>query len=130
MTRRQTTVETISVHVPFAIRKYGGRKQIVMPAEIHLNDQRSRVDSTLVKALARAFRWKHMLESGEFTTVKDLAEHEKMAFSYMTRVLWLSLLAPEIVEAILEGRQPKEMKLAGLLDPFPVAWTQQTVLFS
>ena len=130
MTRRQMSVETISVHVPFSIRKYGGRKQVVIPADAPASDLRPRVDNTLVKALARAFRWKCMLESGEFTTVKELAEHEKLGFSYMTRVLRLSLLAPEIVEAILEGRQPTEMKLADLLDPFPVAWSMQTGLFS
>ena len=122
MTHRQTPVETILMHVPFTIRKYGGRKQVVMPADAPASDLRPRVDSTLVKALGRAFRWKRMLESGEFATVKELAEHEKVALSYLTRVLRLSLLAPEIVGAILEGRQPTEMKLADLLEPFPVEW--------
>jgi hypothetical protein len=125
MTRRQTSVETISVHVPFTIRKYGGRKQVVMPAGVSADAQCSVVDRTLVKALARAFRWKRMLESGEFATVKELAEHENLAFSYMTRVLRLSLLAPKTVEAILEGRQPTEMKLADLLEPFQVEWANQ-----
>jgi len=128
MTRRQTSVETISVHVPFTIRKYGGRKQVVMPTDIPI--QRPRADGTLVKALARAFRWKRMLESGDFATVKELAEHEKMAFSYMTRVLRLSLLAPNIVEAILEGRHPTEMKLADLLDPFSMEWDEQNEQFA
>ncbi len=122
MTRQQTTGEKISVHVPFTIRKYGGRKQVVMPAGVHADAQRPSVVSTLVKALARAFRWKRMLESGEFTTVKELAEHEKLGFSYLTRVLRLSLLAPDIVEAILEGKQPPEITLASLLEPFPVEW--------
>ncbi len=53
MTRRQMSVETISVHVPFSIRKYGGRKQVVMPAGVPA--QRLNVDSTLVKALGRTF---------------------------------------------------------------------------
>ena len=74
-------METISVLVPFTIRKYGGRKQVVMPAGVPADAQRPHVDGTLVKALARAFRWKRMLESGEFTTVKELAEHEKLGFS-------------------------------------------------
>ena len=130
MTRRQKVVETISVHVPFAIHKYGGRKQVVMPAGAHADAARPQTDNTLVKALARAFRWKRMLESGEFTTVKELAEHEKLGFSYMARVLRLSLLAPEIVEAILEGQQPTEITLASLLEPFPVAWVNQIQLFA
>jgi hypothetical protein len=130
MTRRQPPVETISVHVPFAIRRYGGRKQVVTPADAPASDLRPRVDSTLVKALGRAFRWKRMLESGEFTTVKELAEHEKLGSSYMTRVLRLSLLAPEIVEAILEGRQSPGMKLADLLEPFSMEWEGQNEQFA
>ena len=122
-------METISVHVPFAIRKYGGRKQVVMPVDAPVSNLHPRIDSTLVKALARAFRWKRMLESGEFTTVKELAEREKMAFSYMTRVLRLSLLAPEIIDAILEGKHPPEMNLADLLEQFPSEWKIQKHLF-
>lgn len=125
MTRRQTPVETISVHVPFTIRKYGGRKQVITPNGTPTAIENPRVDSTLVKALARAFRWKRMLKSGQFTTVTELAKHEKLALTYMTRVLRLSLLAPEIVEVILEGRQPPEVTLAALLEPFPVEWKGQ-----
>ena len=125
MTRRKTNMETISVHVPFVTRKYGGKKQVVVPADTPALSLRQQVDSTLVKALARAFRWKRMLESGEFATVKELAEHEKLGFSYLTRVLRLSLLAPEIVEAILEGRQGPELKLADLLEPFSMEWERQ-----
>jgi len=99
-----------------------------MPTDIPI--QRPRADGTLVKALARAFRWKRMLESGDFATVKELAEHEKMAFSYMTRVLRLCLLAPDIVEAILEGRQSPEMKLADLLEPFSMEWDEQNEQFA
>ena len=116
---------TISVHVPFTIRKYGGCKKVITPNGEPAAIERSRVDSALVKALARAFRWKRMLENGQFTTVTELAEHENHALTYMTRVLRLSLLAPVIVEAILEGRQGPEMMLAGLLEPFPVEWEGQ-----
>ena len=119
------TAKTVTVHVPFTIRKYGGRKQVITlngePATI----EKPRVDSTLVKALARAFRWKKMLESGQFTTITELAEHEKLALTYLTRVLRLSLLAPDVVEMILEGRQRAEITLAALLEPFPVAWEGQ-----
>jgi hypothetical protein len=129
MNRRQPPVETISVHVPFAIRKYGGRKQVVTPNGEAVTIEKARVDSTLVKALARAFRWKRMLESGQFTTITELSEHENLALTYMTRVLRLSLLEPVIVEMILDGRQPPEMTLAGLLEPFPVEWEGQVIKF-
>jgi hypothetical protein len=79
----------------------------------------------LVKALARAFRWKRTLESGEFTTIGDLAQREGIAPSYMTRVLRLTLLAPDIVEAIPDGKQGPAVTLARLLEPFPVEWVEQ-----
>jgi DNA-binding IscR family transcriptional regulator len=66
-----------------------------------------------------------MLESGEFATIAELAEREGIAPSYMTRVLRLTLLAPDIVEAILDGKQGPEVTLARLLEPFPVEWSSQ-----
>ena len=90
--------------------------------------QPRRTDSTLVKALARAFRWKLMLESGEFATIAELAEREGIAPSYMTRVLRLTLLAPDIVEAILDGKQGPEVTLALLLEPLPVEWDKQMLI--
>ena len=87
--------------------------------------QSRRADNTLVKAMARAFRWKRMLESGEFATIAELAEREGIAPSYMTRVLRLTLLAPDIVQAILDGRQGPEVTLALVLEPVPAAWNEQ-----
>lgn len=91
--------------------------------------QPRRTDSALIKALARAFRWKRMLESGEFATIAELAKREGIASSYMTRVLRLTLLSPEIVEAILDGTQGPEVTLARLLEPFTQEWPKQSELF-
>ena len=102
--------------------KRGGRKEIRLPPGAAAQPQ---VDSALVKALARAFRWERMLRSGEVTTIAELAEREKIAPSYMTRLLRLTLLAPDIVEAILDSRQGPEVTLARVLEPFPVAWSEQ-----
>lgn len=88
-------------------------------------EHKSKIENTMVKALASAFRWKHMLKAGEFTTIGELAKHEKIAPSYMTRVLRLSLLAPDIIEAILDGRQGPEVTLKKLLDQFPLSWHDQ-----
>lgn len=87
--------------------------------------QPRRADSTLLKALARAFRWKMMLESGEFASISELAEREGIAFTYMARLMRLPLLAPEIVDAIMDGRQPERVTLANLMDPFPLDWDAQ-----
>lgn len=66
-----------------------------------------------------------MLESGKFASISELAEREGIAFTCMARVLRLSLLAPDIVEAILDSRQGPEVTLARLLEPFPPEWTKQ-----
>jgi hypothetical protein len=117
MTRGAPIPDTVTLHVPFRIVKRGGRKEMQLPEGA---TQPRRTDNTLVKALARAFRWKRMLESGEFATIAELAEREGIAPSYMTRVLRLTLLAPDIVEAILDGKQGPEVTLARVLEPFPV----------
>lgn len=118
--------DTITLHVPFRVVKRGGRKEVQLPDGAPVQ---RRTDNTLVKALARAFRWKRMLESGDFTTINDLAEREGIAPSYMTRVLRLTLLAPDIVEAILEGRQGPDVTLARLMDGFPKEWEGQRESF-
>jgi hypothetical protein len=123
MTSSRSIPHTITVHVPFRILKRGGRKEMHLPED---TAQLRRTDNTLVKALARAFRWKRMLESGDFATIGELAEHEEIAPSYMTRVLRLTLLAPDIVEAILDGKQAPEMTLARLQEPFQPEWSDQT----
>jgi len=114
--------ETFTLHVPFSVVKRGGRKEMQMPDSAN---KPRRADSTLVKALARAFRWKRMLESGEFATIAEMAEQEGIAPSYMTRVLRLTLLAPDIVESILDGQQGPEVTLAKVLGPFPMDWSEQ-----
>lgn len=115
--------ETILVQVPFKFVKRGGRKEMVMP--VGAAAPRAQPDNTLVKALARAFRWKRMRESGEFGTIGDLAAHEKIAPSYMTRIMRLTLLAPEMVEKIVEGRVTAG--LAEFLEPFPAEWGEQRI---
>jgi hypothetical protein len=79
----------------------------------------------MIKALGRAFRWRKLLEVGVYVTVEEIAQAEKINTSYVSRVLRLTLLAPEIVEAILDGRQPADMTLAVLMRPFPVVWREQ-----
>ena len=122
MTRGTPTTDTVTLHVPFRVVKRGGRKEMQLPEG---GTRPARTDSTLVKALARAFRWKRMLESGEFATIAELAEREGIAPSYMTRVLRLTLLSPDIVEAILDGKQGPEVTLARVLVPVPVEWSEQ-----
>lgn len=122
MTRAKPIPDTVTLHVPFRIVKRGGRREMQLPDGV----QADRVaDNTMVKALARAFRWKRRLESGEYATIAELAEREGIASSYMTRVLRLTLLAPDVVEAILDGMRGLRLTLAALLEPFPMEWVEQ-----
>jgi hypothetical protein len=82
---------------------------------------------TLVKALARAWRWQGMLEEGRYASLRELAEAERVSLSYISRILRLTLLAPDIVERILDGRPAPH--LAELMQPFPVAWERQRTQF-
>ncbi|RJL07286.1 hypothetical protein D3P06_00650 [Paracoccus aestuarii] len=122
MTRGASIPDTVMLHVPFRIVKRGGRKEMQLPDGAA---QLRRTDSTLVKALARAFRWKRMLESGEFSSISELAEKEGIAFTYMARLMRLSLLSPTIVDAIMIGGQPTGLTLAKLMEPFPQDWSKQ-----
>ena len=117
---------TITVHIPITLRHQGGRKQVVTPEDATpWIPIATRVDNTMVKALARAHRWRDMLESGEQATVRDLAKAETIDEVYLGRVLRLTLLSPTLIEAILEGRQPATLELDDLLQQFPIEWDQQ-----
>ena len=85
----------------------------------------ARVDNAMVKALARAFRWRKMVDTGLHATLEDLARAKGVASSYVSRVLRLTVLAPEIVAPILDGRQPEELQLDDLLEGFPLEWERQ-----
>lgn len=122
MTRATPIPDTVTIHVPFRVVKRGGRKEMQMPEGA---EQVRKTDNTLVKALARAFRWKRMLDSGEYATIAELAARETIAVSYLSRVLRLTQLSPDLVESILEGRQGTKVTLARLMEPFPEPWTEQ-----
>ena len=117
------------VRIPMRFQRRGGRKRIVAPdgREIVPTSKRQ-PDSTLVKALARAWRWQRMLESGEYATLAELGEAERISRSYVCRVLRLTLLAADIVERILDGRPTAG--LAQFSKPFPLEWEQQREQFT
>ena len=120
------TEQTVTVTVPFAIRKRGGRKLVITPAGVAaVPAPRARVDSALLKALARGFRWQRMLQEGDYQTLEEIADAENINSSYVSRLLRMTLLAPEIVDAILGGRQPKGLTMARAMQPFPLAWREQ-----
>lgn len=124
---------SITVHVPRSIRKRGGRKVILTPDGSRIDPALAsrtvpcRADPALVKALARAHRWKRMLDDGRYASISDIARAEKIDRGYVGAVLRLTLLAPDIAEGILDGRQVARLGLSELMEPFPVAWDEQRV---
>jgi hypothetical protein len=118
--------QTITVEVPFVIHRRGGRKAVITPyGAPAFAPPRPRIDNTMVKAMARAFRWRKLLETGAYGNIDEIAKAERINPSYVSRVLRMTLLAPEIVETILDGRQPEALTLAGVMEPFPVSWSEQ-----
>ncbi len=90
---------------------------------------RTCIDNTMIKALARAFRWRRLLETSVYATIEEISAAENINPSYVSRILRMTLLSPEIIEMIVEGRQPTELTLANLMKPFPVEWRGQMKQF-
>jgi len=116
---------TVTVHIPVTFRQRAGRKQILTPSGSAPWSPAPRVDTALLKAIVRAYRWREMLESGKYSCAADLAKAEKVNASYLSRILRLTLLAPEIVDAITSGQQPSTLQVDDLLKSLPVRWQQQ-----
>ena len=109
---------TATVSVPVTFLQRGRRKQILTPPGEAPWSSAPRVDTALLKAIVRAHRWRHKLESGEYASSAALAKAEGINESYLCRVLRLTLLGPDVVEAILQGGQPRMLELQSLLKPF------------
>ena len=122
--------DVISVDLPMAFKKRGGRKVIVLPDGTHGNPApTATIDNTMIKAVARAFRWQRLLENGTYGCLDEIAKAEKIGPSFVSRVIRLALLAPDIVEAVLAGKQPAHLTLRDLMQQFPVEWAGQRLPF-
>src|SRR3982074_1622825 len=116
---------TATVSIPVTFLQRSGRKQILTPRGAAPWSPAARVDTALVKAVVRAHRWRQMLEDGQYASSAELAKAEKVNDSYLSRILRLTLIAPDIIEAILNGRQPSTLQLDELIRPLPAVWAQQ-----
>ncbi len=122
--------DVISVDLPMTFKTRGGRKVIVLPDGTQGNPApAATIDNTMIKAIARAFRWQRLLENGTYGCLDEIAKAERIGASFVSRVVRLALLAPDIVEAILAGKQPASLTLKDLMLPFPVEWSRQRVRF-
>jgi hypothetical protein len=119
-------VSHVTVRVPLTIRRRPGRRTMV---SLGFGAEGGRIatkaDPALVKALARAFCYQKLLDEGRYASISDKAAAEKIERGYLGTLLRLTLLAPEMVEAILNGRQPEGVTLPALLEGVPVGWGEQ-----
>jgi hypothetical protein len=121
--------DTLVVRIPMRFQRRGGRKRIVAPdGSAIVPTSKPKPDSTLVKALARAWRWQRLLDEGTYTSVSEIGEAEGVDKGYVSRVLRLALLAPNVVEAILEGQANLALTLEQLERLPRRGWDEQRKL--
>jgi hypothetical protein len=123
--RTNLELDILTIRIPIRLQRRGGRKLIVTPEGVAARARKPSRDETLVKALVRAHRCRRRIESGGARSITDLAAQEEVTDAYVCRLLPLTCLAPDIVEAILEGRQPKGLRLAEMLGNGPLDWGEQ-----
>jgi hypothetical protein len=117
---------TLVVRIPMRFQRRGGRKRIVAPGGSELAPtSKPQPDATLIKALARAWRWQRMLDEGVYASVSEIGDAESISKSYVSRILRLALLAPDIVASILAGQTDETLMLERLERPLPASWEEQ-----
>ena len=121
----------LHIHIPMFVKRSHGRKVIFAPQTLEGKnaDMPDIVQSAVVQSLARAFSWAELLERGDIKSVAELARSLYVDSSYISRTLKLTTLAPDIVEAILNGEEPDGLSLSKLVLSFPADWTEQRAHF-
>jgi hypothetical protein len=120
-----TDATSITVRVPLAIRHRPGRNTVVTPMTNGVAPVTTRADPALVKALAWAFRYQRMLYGGHYASISEMAAAERIERGCLGSLLRLPLLAQDLLEVILDGRQPSGLRLPWLMNPFPTSWAEQ-----
>ena len=116
--------------IPLSFRPRGGRTVIVLPdGSRGVVRREATIDNTMIKVIARGFRWQRLLYDGTYATIEDLAAAEKINPSYVSRILRLAYLSPVVVQAILDGKHPAWLTMRHLLEPFPTDWKLQEEIF-
>lgn len=121
----------LQIHIPMLIRRMRGRKQVIAPQALdgEIPEAAEPIQAAVVQALARAFSWVEILESGHVKSISELARNLEVDSSYVNRILKLTTLAPDIVEAIINGEEPDGLSLAKLVRSFSGEWSEQRTLF-
>ena len=125
-TMRREEDGTITISIPIRIRKYSGRQQVFLPQNIVFNDFKEKQDLTVLQtALARGRQWQMMLESGKFKNLREIAADEKVDPGYVSRMMNMNLLCPEIVRRILDDDIESDFSFSEIYRDIPVLWEDQ-----
>lgn len=126
-------LDTLHIRIPMKFSRRSFRKMIVGPngenIDAMADTQEDNTDYTFISALGKAFSWQRMLDDGKYATPKELAKKENVEVTHMYRVMRLTLLAPDIIEAVLNGTQPRTLTLQNVVRGFPVSWQEQRKVF-
>jgi len=121
--------DAVIIDVPMSFRRRSGRKEVVLPPGVTATSSMpAKPPTPLAIALARAFRWQEMIESGQAKSNSDMARKLRLDQSYIARTIRLASLAPDIIEAILDGQEPDGLSLWGLRRDVPLLWREQREL--
>jgi hypothetical protein len=116
--------------IPMSFRPRSGKTVIVLPdGSRGVVRREATIDNTMIKVIARGFRWQRLLYDGTYATIEDLSAAEKINPSYVSRILRVAYLSPVVVQAILDGEHPVWLTMRHLLEPFPTDWKQQEKKF-
>jgi len=124
----------LTIRLPVHFKRRSGRKMIIAPRGMlalpHEKDLRaSKPDQSFVNALVKAFQWQELIDQGVCASPKDVAKRENAEVTHVYRLMRLTMLAPDIVEAILDGKQPRTLTLQNVVRGFPISWREQRAQF-
>tara|TARA_R110002110_G_scaffold138095_4_gene323692 strand:+ start:146 stop:562 length:417 start_codon:yes stop_codon:yes gene_type:complete len=119
------TQDIVTIHIPMQLERRGGRKLIIAPEGSTAPIEKPKRDETMIRAIVKAHCWRRRIESGKAKSITDLAAQEGVTDAYVCQLLPLTCLAPRLVEAILDGRQPQGLKLGRLKAEMTGSWNDQ-----
>lgn len=117
--------QILVVSVPMQLRKRGGRRRIIVPEQMQTSKTKRDYSEALALAITRAHHWKELLDAGKFASISELAQAIGLDISYAARLFRLTFLAPDIIEAILDGREPDGLSMRILAKPISLDWREQ-----
>ncbi len=124
----------LSIRMPVCFKRRSSRKMIIAPsgAGVLLNTvdlKSAKPDQSFVSALVKAFQWQDLVDQGVYASPKELAEKENIEVTHVYRLIRLTMLAPDIIEAVLDGTQPRTLTMQNIVRGFPISWKEQRALY-